>query len=51
MTTSGNTLFDQAYKKYYEKEKKYKNDWSNKICDNIIKLQDHKQVSLHMLSM
>ena len=22
MATSGNTLFDQAYKKYYEKEKK-----------------------------
>ena len=38
MATSGNTLFDQAYKKYHEKEKKkYKNDWSNEIC-NIIKL-------------
>ena len=24
MSASGNTLFDQAYKKYYEKEKKTK---------------------------
>ena len=25
MATFGNTLFDQAYKKYYEKEKKIQN--------------------------
>ena len=36
MATSDNTLFDQAYKKCYKKEKE-KNDWSNEIC-NIIKL-------------
>ena len=28
MVASDNTLFDQTYKKYYEKEKKNKNDWT-----------------------
>ena len=43
MAASGNNLFDQTYKKYYEKEKKQKQldfqsyDTSNKIS-NIIKL-------------
>ena len=38
MANSGNTLFDQACKKYYKKDKKKcQNDWSSKIC-NIIKL-------------